>query len=333
MSFDPGAGVSAQSAVRELRPLSIGEMLDRAFSICFKNMLPFLAIVTIVFIPQIVFYYFGMKDMFGMWSDMMGSISTGADPSSLSPEKILQAEANGSPFIFFASLIAVFLIPLSNAAVVSGVSRAYLGLPVRFVQCYADAWPRWGQLILLTLTWFAAIFGALIVFFIAFFIVAAAVAAMIGLLGTVGTIVGVLIGIAVGIVGLLMVFQLYLAAAYSFVAAVLEGTPFIMAFSSGFQRVFGEGQFWRSLAISAAIFGIIFGLELIAGIVGAITIAFTKSFALEFVVSGLVGALCYPFLFAVVAVSYYDVRIRREGFDLQMLAAQLTAAPPPPPTR
>lgn len=333
MSFDPGAGANAQTAVRDLRPLSVGEMLDRAFSICFKNMLPFLAIVTIVFIPQIVFYYFGMKDMFGLWSDMIGSIQTGADPSTLSPDKILQAEANGSPFFFFASLIAVFVIPLSNAAVVSGVSRAYLGLPVRFVQCYLDAWPRWGQLILLTITWIAAIVLAFVAFFIAFFIVGAALAAIIALLGTVGTVIGILLGIAVGVVALLVVFQLYLAAAYSFVAAVLEGTPFIMAFSSGFRRVFAEGQFWRSLAIAASIFGIIMGLELVAGIVGALAIAFTKSFALDFVLSGLVGALCYPFLFAVVAVSYYDVRIRREGFDLQMLAAQLGAAQPVPPAR
>lgn len=333
MSFDPGSGVAAQSAVRDLRPLSVGEMLDRAFSICFKNLLPFLAIVTIVFIPQIVFYYFGMKDVFGLWSDMIGSISTGSEPSTLSPDKILQAEANGSPYFFIAWLVAVFLIPLSNAAVVSGVSRAYLGIPVSFVQCYADAWPRWGQLILLTLTWFAAIVVAAIVFGVAFFIVAAALAAIIALLGTVGTVISVLIGIAAGIAGLLFVFQLYLAAAYSFVAAVLEGTPFITAFASGFQRVFGEGQFWRSLAISAALFGIILGLELVAGTVGALTIAFTKSFALDFVVSGLVGAFCYPFIFAVVAVSYYDVRIRREGFDLQMLAARLGTAPPASPPR
>jgi len=333
MSFDPGAAANAQDAVRELRPLGIGEMLDRAFSICFKNLLPFMAIVTVVFIPQIVFYYFGMKDVFGLWSDMMGTLSTGADPSTLSPDKILQAEANGSPWLFGASLVALFLIPLSNAAVVSGVSRAYLGLPVSFVQCYRDAWPRWGQLILLTLAWIAAVIVASIAFFIGFFIVGAAMAAMIALLKGVGAAIAILLGIAIGAAGLLVAFQLYLAAAYSFVAAVLEGMPFISAFSSGFQRVFGEGQFWRSLALAASIFGIIIGLELVGGIVGALAIAVTRSFALEFVLSGLVGALCYPFLFAVVAVGYYDVRIRREGFDLQMLAAQLGAAPTAPPAR
>jgi len=331
MSWSPGGTASSQSAVRALRPLSIGEMLDRAFSICFKNLLPFMAIVSIAFIPQILSYYFGMKDVFGAYSDMIGSITTGADPSTLTPDKILQAESAGSPFLFLAMLIALFVIPLSNAAVVSGVSRAYLGMPVRFADCYADAWQRWGQLILLTLVWFAAIFVAMMAFVIAFFIVGAALGVILSLLGTVGIVVGVILGIAVGLAALLFVFQLYLAAAYSFVAAVLERMQFLTAFGSGFQRVFAEGQFWRSLGISASIFGVIIGLELVGGIVGAIAIGLTKSFALEFVVSGLIGALCYPFLFATVAVSYYDVRIRREGFDLQMLAAQLGAAPSAPP--
>src|SRR5438105_3001985 len=207
-SMDPGTVAYSETAMRNLRPLSIGEMLDRAFTICLKNFVPSLSLVAVV-------------------------------------------------------MIAVMTV------------------------------------------------------LIAFFIVGAALGVIAGFLGIVGTIVAVIIGIAAGLTALLFTFQLYLAAAYSFVTVVLEGSGPIVACGSGFARVFGAGQFWRSLGIAASLFGIILGLYLVGAVVGGITIALTRSFSMEFVVSGLVGAFGYPFLFAVVAVSYYDVRIRREGFDLQ----------------
>lgn len=335
-SLEPGAGDYGQTAMRSLRPLSVGEMLDRAFSICFKHFIPFLSLVAVVVGPQLLFYYLGSKDVLNTMAGTLGTIATtpaGTPPPVMDPQKILAAEANGAPYFVAFALLALFVVPLSNAAVVSGVSRAYLGMPVRFVQCYADALPRWPALIGLMLVWLAAIVLAFMAIFIAFFILAAALAAIGTFLGVVGAVVAIIIGIAAGLAGVLLALELYLAAAYSFVAVVLEGMPFIIAFSSGFQRVFGEGQLWRSLGIAAAIFGIIIGLELVGAVIGGIAIALTRSFALEFVLTGLISAFTYPFLFAVVAVSYYDVRIRREGFDLQMLAAQLGSQSTPPATR
>jgi hypothetical protein len=328
-SFDPGAGRYSQAAVRDLRPLSIGEILDRAFSICFRHFIAFASLVAVIVGPQLLFYYLGARDMLSATTDMLGeATSTGAPPVPMDPNKMLALYANGAPYFLILAVLAVLVVPLSNAAVVSGVSRAYLGLPVRFAQCYADAFPRWRALILLMLLWLAAVMLASITFVLAFAILGAALAFMGSLLGTVGLVVAIVIGVAVGAGCLLLAFELYLAAAYSFVAAVLEGVGAGFAFRSGFQRVFGEGQFWRSAGIAAALFGIIIGFELIGATIGMAAIAIAHSYALEFVMNGLIGAFTYPFLFAVVAVSYYDVRIRREGFDLQMLAAQLGATPP-----
>ena len=326
--MDPGTVAYSETAMRNLRPLSIGKMLDRAFTICFKNFVPFLSLVAVVVIPQLILSYFSSRDLLSTMNDAFGTLSTGgadtASPTVLS-DKILQAETNAGPYFLALSLLGLLFVPLSNAAVVSGVSRAYLGLPVRFAQCYGDAVRRWPALIGLMLIWLAVVMIAVMTVLIAFFIVGAALGVIAGFLGIVGTIVAVIIGIAAGLTALLFTFQLYLAAAYSFVTVVLEGSGPIVACGSGFARVFGAGQFWRSLGIAASLFGIILGLYLVGAVVGGITIALTRSFSMEFVVSGLVGAFGYPFLFAVVAVSYYDVRIRREGFDLQMLAAQLGA--------
>src|SRR4029077_15209124 len=97
------------------------------------------------------------------------------------------------------------------------------------------------------------------------------------------------------------------------------------SFSSGFRRVFGENQFWRSLGITAALFGVLIGFGIVAGVIGGLAMGLTHSFAAYFAVSAVLNAFIYPFAFAVVAVSYYDVRIRREGFDLQVLAARFGA--------
>jgi uncharacterized protein UPF0259 len=40
----------------------------------------------------------------------------------------------------------------------------------------------------------------------------------------------------------------------------------------------------------------------------------------------LLSTLIYPLLYCVMTVSYYDLRVRKEGFDLEVLAAELTPA-------
>ncbi len=51
--------------------------------------------------------------------------------------------------------------------------------------------------------------------------------------------------------------------------------------------------------------------------------------ALQLVVTSLISVLVRPVLYLSIAVLYYDLRIRGEGFDLEHLAASLDAALPP----
>jgi hypothetical protein len=43
-------------------------------------------------------------------------------------------------------------------------------------------------------------------------------------------------------------------------------------------------------------------------------------------VSGLVQMLIYPLFYCVLTVTYYDLRVRKEGFDLELLASSLQSA-------
>ena len=316
------------SAISDLRPLSIGEMLDRAFTIAFKHLLPFMAIVVIVIVPQLVVNYFLAKGPFSVFTDQLFTVPPpGSAPPD--PTKVLVAYENAAPYLLVLFGLLLILVPLSNAAIVSGVSRAYLGMPVRFADCYRDALPRWFSLIALALLWFLAVFAAFMTLALFIGITGAALATIGTRLGATGATVAIVIAIALGVLFILVSLELYLAAAYSFVGAVLEQQPAGAAFASGFRRVFGEGQMWRSLGIAAALVGISIAFELVAGGLSLATLALTHQLVIDYIVSGTINAFLYPFLFAAVAVSYYDVRIRREGFDLQMLAARLGAPPTP----
>jgi hypothetical protein len=74
---------------------------------------------------------------------------------------------------------------------------------------------------------------------------------------------------------------------------------------------------------------------IVGGVVGALSFAADSTVA-EFVV-GLLGnvlasAISTPFTAAFITVLYVDLRVRKEGFDLQLLAERLGAAPAPTAT-
>ena len=333
-TYDPGSAAAMQRSVQNLRPLSIGELIDRAFSICFRHLLAFMALSLVVIAPQLIVSYLGAKGPLDMVWQQIGALqqaSTGSAPV-LDPTQLMQAYANATPYFLISFAIGLLFVPLSNAAVVSGISRAYLGMPVRFADCYRDAVPRWLSLILLGLLWLLAAGVTMIATSIAFAVFFGATAAAGASLGSAGVVVAIIFSILVGIAIIVVGLAIYLAAVFSFVAAVLEGLGADAAFGSGFRRVFGEGQFWRSLGIAASVVGISFGFWIVGAVLGSVVIATTHSLSFQLVVSSVINAFLYPFIFAVVAVGYYDVRIRREGYDLQMLASQLGANQPAAPS-
>jgi hypothetical protein len=58
----------------------------------------------------------------------------------------------------------------------------------------------------------------------------------------------------------------------------------------------------------------------------------TTSALLWQVVSQLVTTLVYPLLYCALTVAYYDLRVRKEGFDLELLEQTLSHALPHGPT-
>ena len=331
--------ISEQPAVN-LRPMSIGEILDRAFTVYFKNALVLTATLIVVLVPMLVLNYLGQRDLLGldltMIADTMKNPKAPPPPPDLN--QMMDVYTRSLPFIGLSVLLATFALPFANSAVIAGISRSYLGQRVRFVDCYRDALARWPHLLILAVLWIVALIAAYIALVIVIFIVAIAGAAIVQMAPQAVGIVAAVLVIPAAFWFLISILQVYLAWALSFAAVTIEHVDPVHAFGSGFSRVFGGGAYWRSVGVAAAIAGIVFVFELIVG--GAIAALY---FWLKMPVGsaplalagfgGVVSAIITPVSFAIVAMYYYDIRIRREGFDLEHLTRMLSRGEPALPTQ
>ena len=313
---------AAAAAALNLRPLPLGELLDRAFSLYFRNFVGFSALLAVVLIPGVLTSYFQTRGLLSFYFSLLHQIGTTRSQPDLSA---LNAITSYNPLTAVQLAIGVIIVPLSYAAVVVGVSRAYVGLPVTFADCYRHAVGRWLSILLLIVVW-AVLIG------VSFFVLVIGGAVIFGAFAFVGGLiarpfVGVvlaLIFLITLIAGLIIGIMLYLTSAISLVSVVLERADPFRALSYGFARVFGGGMFWRSFVLSLALTGIYFGSFAVLGGAGSLLAYVFKLPALYFIAIGLMQLFFIPFAVVAAAVYYYDIRIRREGYDLQMLADQLS---------
>lgn len=338
MSWDPDQKpASPPSGAAALRPLSIGELFDRAFSLYARHILTFASILFVATIPYALIALMQLYLQRGILDAYASLLDAFLKHPSSPPDMtgVIDAVSKQNPATVLGSyalsgltyLVLLFVLPLANAAVVSGVSRAYLGLPVRFRVCYQDAFKRWGHVLILTVLWAIV---AIPVFFIVFFLFMLIVIGLVGVatvLHAVGAVLAIIVGVALVLAITGLAVMGYMAFASSFVACVLEKADPLRSFALGFSRIFGGGLFTRSLLVALAIAAVYAGFTGVAVVIALVTLALTKSFFLYFAIAQIINVVYVGFAFVVVSLYYYDVRIRREGFDIKVLADQLAAPP------
>ncbi|HWB42844.1 MAG TPA: hypothetical protein VG500_16395 [Gemmatimonadales bacterium] len=85
-----------------------------------------------------------------------------------------------------------------------------------------------------------------------------------------------------------------------------------------------RGSRWRMLGLLVTLVILLY-VPIVA--LGAIaTVAFPADGILTLAVVGVMQMLLYPLLYCVLTVAYYDLRVRKEGFDLEVLASTLQPA-------
>ena len=307
----------------ELRPLGFGEIFDRAITLYVRNFWPFLAIVLVLIVPLAVFQYFLDSSQSAQIADALRILThPNAPPPALSSMFGSPAEIVGI-VVFLVVYLALW--PFVFVAVAIGVARIYRGRRVEFAACYRSVLPRWGAILitqLIAIVVFVLWYAAFFILFLGAVVVSTLLAQVSLPLG----IVGFVAALVLVIVLLLVVALLLIALAFAMNAVVIEHARPTDAIVSGFGRVFAKRELPRALVFALAAFAVIFGASVVVSMV-AFAALLAHAIALEVIISSLMRAAFAPFSIVLIAVYYFDVRIRREGYDLEAELERMTEAP------
>ena len=310
-----------------LRPLTLGDFFDGAFKTIRRNpkaMVGLSAAVATAFmvVPVLVTLAIALSGSLRAAQPFTnpgpGGDFTSAFRTAMGSGGYAVASNLGGLFGFFAGVVL-------NGMLVRVVAEAVLGRRTTIGEAWAAVKGRLLRLLGLTLLNLLVSIAAL------------AVPVLVGV--AVGIAVGggrgIGIGIAVGVVLLLggVVLLLFLQVRYFMLAApalVLERLGVVASMRRGAQL--SRGQWWR-------LFGILLLTGLVVGVVGqvfAIPLALLTGFApsvwpgtggalvavfSSYLAQVLISAVTTPFSSGVVALQYIDQRIRKEGLDVQLIAA------------
>lgn len=302
--------------------MGFGEIFDRAITLYVRNFWPFLAIVLVLIVPLAVIQFF-LDSSQAVQIDQ--AIRILAHPNATPPTFANMFSSPGELVAIAAVLVLyVTLWPFVFVAVAIGVARLYRGRPVEFGACYRSVMPHWGAILLTQLV-------AIVVFiawYAAFFVVLVAAGVLVVLLAQAAIVLGIVAFVAVLLVALAFVLALalvFVALAFAMNAVVIENAGPMAAVGSGFKRVFTGKELPRALVFAISAVAVIFGGSLVVSAVALLAL-FAHAVAVEVILSALLRAAIAPFSIVLIAVYYFDVRIRREGYDLEAEIERIAAS-------
>jgi hypothetical protein len=280
----------------DLRPLGIGDIFDASLRLYRRQLRVFIALMAVsygVVLPAMSAaverfvapaYRLAAADLATFWRTLT------AEPSRVWPLVAL----------FLGNLL--LLRPLVEGAVVAAAGRGYLSADeARFAGAYAAALRRFGALVG-ALTLQILVYGG---------VIAVGVVAFVGLLV-------VSVWLALLVVPPVLAALVWLALQFSFVAeaVMLEGTGAMAAL--GRSRRLARGHFGRVTLVYLLGFAATVVLGKLLGTVGSLIAPGSPFVAtLAEMLATIVGL---PLSWASFVVLYYDLRVRKEGFDLERQA-------------
>jgi hypothetical protein len=117
---------------------------------------------------------------------------------------------------------------------------------------------------------------------------------------------------------------LFVALTFAMYSVVIEERSVGAAFVLGFARVFNRSEFWRAVLFAIASGAVVGGASMVIGFL-AIVAMFAHLTILEVIVESLARAAIAPFGVVLLAIYYFDVRIRHEAFDIETGLDRLAA--------
>jgi hypothetical protein len=271
----------------ELRPLSIGEILDVAIKIYLRNAWTLFRVVLVVVAPVEVV---SALIQASAASNGSGISTTGETTFVDSHDLALYLSAFGA-----AALLGVLANTVATGASFKAVADAYLGEQPTWRSSLRFAFARLHSILWITF------------------------------LGGIATVIGFVFCIVPGV-------YLWIAFAVAVPVLLTEGVKGTRAL--GRSRALVRGRWWGTFGVvllGTILAGVVSAaIGAVAGLAAGTTDASTVAGFLVNSISGTLGSMIStPFTAAFVSVLYFDLRVRKEAFDLQLLAERIGLTAPP----
>ena len=322
----------------ELRPLTLGELLDQTFSLYRKH---FLLFVGIMAAPMLIVVAMNLL-LFGVSETPLPDLNTANTPEARQAAALMVWQVLLGVWVMGLIYWVVYGIALGATTI--AVSEVYLGRTTTIRHAYDSIRGKILEIIGLLIAGIVIIFAALIGVVFAAGIVAAVAVPFITSLGPVWTVIaGVIAALALVAVTFGVMILLSLSFSVSLPALMLENAGIIGSLKRSFALTRGrrryifvigllttiityiaafvfQGPFWLATAV-------VWGLE------GSVPFWMNS---LAAVAGGLGMAVSGPLIMIALVLFYYDLRVRKEAFDIQLMMQALdrvsgSPAPEPPP--
>jgi len=296
----------------DLRPLSIGEILDRAIAVFIRHAGVFLLALALIAIPpaiiEVILVPHGIS---GPFAELQQIFTHSNDPV-LMQQILKKTQAEQAPAFLGSFLIYLgFLWELTAASVIA--VDLFNGTAPSLRRALQRGLARYLPAVVVSLGYGVMAGAALIGLGIALI----PVFLLVALLSALTPVLGVIVGIFFALVFIAALVFFGSIASLSWTIAIVavateEGNP-IRAIGSGLRRTFARSLLVRSFLVGLAIYLVRFGGSLLGLGIGALLVVFTKVDSLVIVPATVMSLVITGVVIAFVARYTLDLRIRREG--------------------
>jgi len=289
-----------------LRPLNTGEVLDRAFNLYRNN---FLLLAGISVLPPLLALILNLLQMQATVDNF--NRLTAPDLGGAPEQSNQQVYSN-------LLLVIAYLLGLvvSSAATVYAVSMVYLDKKTSILRSYRGILPRFLRLLGIVLM-MAVVFVGL-----------AIVVVVVPVFATAQTRSPIII-FGVMLAGVLVLVHLYVCLSVATSACVIEDVGVFESLNRSMTLTRGSrGRIWLVFLLTIVLqIGLFYGMLALIGAVYASTHSFSTALLVNFVVQFLINTLLAPILTVPLVLIYFDQRVRKEAFDLEIMMDALGQRP------
>lgn len=321
--------MNAPESQTALRPLGLGEILDRAVTLCVRYFVPFATIYVVFAVPFAVVNFFATRNL----QPVLRAINETMTRAAASGKPVDQAEvlrtiAHANLFDGWtaAALIGAILVaPLPIGALIEATAERYLGREIAFAQAYRVGFARWMPLVGVNVLCFFAALVAYLGIVVVTVAIALAFAFLAAALHGVGIVLSVLAFLILGLAAIAFALVATLAVQMAYFTCVVERAAPFAAVSTALRRVFVGVGLRRSLLVGAAFLAIGIGIGLVASIGQGLIFAMLHNDVVGAAYATILRVATAAFTTAFMAIFYFDLRVREEGLDLALEAERARA--------